>query len=41
MIKKLKDDSGYISAVYVTKINYGELKNIIFKILVIKVAYHW
>ena len=39
MIEKLKDDSGYISALHVTKINYCELKNIIFNILLILVAY--
>ena len=39
--RKLKDDCGYISAVYVTKINYREQKNTNFKIPVVLIAYQW
>ena len=39
MIVKLIDGSGYIFAVYATKSNYCELKNIIFNILITLVTY--
>ena len=35
MIKQLKEDSGYFSAIYVTKIKYREQENTNFNILVI------